>query len=151
MRPLSTRFRRAADLVLVRAGIAIDTKTLNMAGAAYHGMFGAALYADPNAFADSGMSPIKYTADAEGPVGKFTGQAFGAMMLAMGSLALFEDSLASEGVTKMFAIAMSLFSPILANNVKQGEPNFKPMWKPQALVHLPFTAIMLYNAFFKKK
>ena len=50
----------------------LDTKTLNLAGAIYHGSFGLALYADGNAFADSGMSPVKYTADAEGPVGEFT-------------------------------------------------------------------------------
>jgi len=61
-------------------GLVLDTKTLNTIGAVYHASFGAALYSDPNAFADSGMSPIKYTADAEGPVGSFTGRAFGAMM-----------------------------------------------------------------------
>ena len=62
------------------SGLVLDTKTLNTIGAVYHASFGAALYSDPNAFADSGMSPIKYTADAEGPVGSFTGRAFGAMM-----------------------------------------------------------------------
>ena len=60
----------------------LDTKTLNTIGAVYHASFGAALYSDPNAFADSGMSPIKYTADSEGPVGAFTSRAFGGMMCA---------------------------------------------------------------------
>ena len=67
----------------MRAGLAIDTKTMNTIGAVYHGGFGLGLYADPNAFADSGPSPLKYTADAEGPVGEFLGRAFGGMMLAM--------------------------------------------------------------------
>ena len=133
------------------AGITLDTKTLNTAGALYHGMFGLGLYTDPNCFADSGMSPLKYTADSEGPVGEFTARAFGGMMLAMGSLALFEDAMACEGVTKMLGIAMGLFSPLLFKCMEKGEPSFKKdMWKLQSLLHLPFTALMLFKAFGKK-
>ena len=132
-------------------GITLDTKTLNTAGALYHGMFGLGLYSDPNCFADSGMSPLKYTADSEGPVGEFTARAFGGMMLAMGSLALFEDAMACEGVTKMLGIAMGLFSPLLFKCMEKGEPSFKKdMWKLQSLLHLPFTALMLFKAFGKK-
>lgn len=140
----------ALPALKLRGGMMLDTKTLNLAGAIYHGSFGLALYADGNAFADSGMSPVKYTADAEGPVGEFTARAFGGMMLAMGSVALFEDALLCEGVTKMFAIGMALFSQILFKNIQAGEPSFKPMWKLQAFLHLPFTALMLFKAFGNK-
>jgi hypothetical protein len=130
----------------MRGGLALDTKTLNLAGALYHGSFGVALYADPNAFADSGASPVKYTADAEGPVGLFTGRAFGGMMLGMASLYLFDPE--SEGATKMYATVMALFSPILLKCISDGEPAFKKkMWIAQAFMHLPFTALMLYKAF----
>ena len=61
-----------SNALKLRGGVALDTKTLNTINGLYHVGFGAALYADPNAFADSGASPIKYTADAEGPVGAFT-------------------------------------------------------------------------------
>ena len=40
--------------------------------------------------------------------------------------------------------------PILIDNIKAGEPNFKPTWKLQALLHVPFTALMLFKAFGKK-
>ena len=141
----------APRLCAPTAGITLDTKTLNTAGALYHGMFGLGLYSDPNCFADSGMSPLKYTADSEGPVGEFTARAFGGMMLAMGSLALFEDAMACEGVTKMLGIAMGLFSPLLFKCMEKGEPSFKKdMWKLQSLLHLPFTALMLFKAFGKK-
>jgi hypothetical protein len=127
-------------------GLVLDTKTLNMAGAIYHASFGVALYADPNAFADSGMSPIKYTADAEGPVGAFTARSFGAMMLGMSSIALFDVE--SAGATKMFATVLSLFTPILIKNIQEGEPSFKVnMWKFQSLIHIPFAVLMVVKAF----
>jgi hypothetical protein len=71
-----------APALRLRGGLALETSTLNLAGCLYHASFGAALYADPEAFTDSGFSPVKYTADTEGPVGSFTGRAFGAMMRA---------------------------------------------------------------------
>ena len=92
-------------------GLNFDTKTLNMAAAIYHGMYGIGLYADPNMFADSGKSPIAYTADAEGPVGRFMGRSWGAMMTAMACMYWFD--LDNTAVTKMFAVAMALITPIM--------------------------------------
>ena len=106
--------------------------------------------ADPNAFSPSGSSPLKYTEDAEGPVGKFTGRAFGGMMLGLASSGLFDKE--STGITKMFAISMALFCPILYSNTKEdgaGAGHTK-MWKLQSLLHVPFTALMLFKAFAKK-
>ena len=51
------------------------------------------------------------------------------------------------------AVAMALFTPILAENTKEesaGAGHTK-MWKAQALLHVPFTALMLYKAFFHQK
>merc|ERR1712072_948508 len=110
----------AAPALRLRGGVSFDTSTLNLAAAVYHASFGAGLYADPNCFAESGASPLKYTADTEGPVGSFMGRSFGAMMLGMGSIALFDKE--SEGVTKMFAVIMSLFCPIMAANTKRTAP-----------------------------
>lgn len=116
----------------------------------YHVGFGAGLYADGNAFADSGFSPVKYTADAEGPVGSFTARAFGGMMLALSSAAFFDPE--SEGVLKAFAIAEGLFSQLLLSNIKQGEPSFKKkMWQIHSFLHLPLTALMLWKAFGSKE
>ncbi len=86
----------------------------------------------------------------EGPVGKFTARAFGAMMLGMASIGLFDKD--SEGVTKMFAVAMSLFCPILAANTKEDSAGagHTQMWKLQSLIHVPFTALMIWKAFGKK-
>jgi hypothetical protein len=68
----------------------------------------------------------------------------------MSSLALFDDVKESEGVTKFFAIAMSLFSPILLKCIQDGEPSFKKdTWVLQSFLHLPMTALFLYKAFFK--
>ena len=141
---------KAAGLPL-STGVSFETSTLNLAAAVYHASFGAALYTDPDAFAPSGASPIKYTEDSEGPIGKFTARSFGAMMLGMGSIGLFDKE--SEGVTKMFAVAMALFSPILAANTKEDSAGagHTQMWKLQSLVHVPFTALMVYKAFFDKK
>lgn len=141
----------AAPALRLRGGVSFETSTLNLAAAVYHASFGAALYSDPNAFAPSGASPLKYTEDAEGPVGKFTARSFGAMMLGMGSIGLFDKE--SEGVTKMFAIVMALFSPILAANTKEDSAGagHTQMWKLQSLLHVPFTALMVYKAFFDKK
>ena len=44
----------------MRAGLAIDTKTMNTIGAVYHGGFGLGLYADPNAFADSASGLLSF-------------------------------------------------------------------------------------------
>ena len=130
----------------VRAGLAIDTKTMNTIGAVYHGGFGLGLYADPNAFADSGPSPLKYTADAEGPVGEFLGRAFGGMMLAMSTAGYFAPE--SEGVMKMYAVAEALFTPLLIKNIKDESGSMKTgMWKLQALMHIPLAALSLYKAF----
>jgi len=135
-----------APSLKLRGGVALDTKTLNTINGLYHVGFGAALYADPNAFADSGASPIKYTADAEGPVGAFTSRAFGAMMLALSSAAYFDPE--STGVLKAFAIAEALFTPILVKNIQDGEPAFKKkMWIFQSFVHIPLAALMLFKAF----
>ena len=129
-----------------RAGLAIDTKTMNTIGAVYHGGFGLGLYADPNAFADSGPSPLKYTADAEGPVGEFLGRAFGGMMLAMSTAGYFAPE--SEGVMKMYAVAEALFTPLLIKNIKDESGSMKTgMWKLQALMHIPLAALSLYKAF----
>ena len=69
----------------------------------------------------------------------------------MGSLALFEDTKEAEGVTKFFAVVMSLFSPILVKCIQDGEPSFKKQsWMLQSLVHLPMTALFLFKAFGKK-
>ena len=131
---------------LFRAGLAIDTKTMNTIGAVYHGGFGLGLYADPNAFADSGPSPLKYTADAEGPVGEFLGRAFGGMMLAMSTAGYFAPE--SEGVMKMYAVAEALFTPLLIKNIKDESGSMKTgMWKLQALMHIPLAALSLYKAF----
>ena len=131
---------------VVRAGLAIDTKTMNTIGAVYHGGFGLGLYADPNAFADSGPSPLKYTADAEGPVGEFLGRAFGGMMLAMSTAGYFAPE--SEGVMKMYAVAEALFTPLLIKNIKDESGSMKTgMWKLQALMHIPLAALSLYKAF----
>ena len=136
----------------MQAGVSVsfEASTLNLAAAVYPAGFGAALYADPNAFAPSGASPVKYTEDMEGPVGKFTARAFGAMMLGMASIGLFDKD--SEGVTKMFAVAMSLFCPILAANTKEDSAGagHTQMWKLQSLIHVPFTALMIWKAFGKK-
>ena len=35
------------------------------------------------------MSPLKYTVDAEGPVGEFFGRAFGSMLLGMSTIGYF--------------------------------------------------------------
>ena len=37
----------------------------------------------------------------------------------------------------------------VAHGKSFGEPNFKPTWKLQAFLHLPFTALMLFKAFGK--
>jgi hypothetical protein len=69
----------------------------------------------------------------------------------MGSLALFADTNEAEGVTKFFAVVMSLFSPILVKCIQDGEPSFKTnTWKLQSLLHLPMTALFLFKAFGKK-
>lgn len=66
----------------------------------------------------------------------------------MASIYLFEKE--SIAVTKMLAVSMSLFTPILAKNIKDGEPAFKKkMWIAQAFIHVPFTALMLLKAFSK--
>ena len=143
------RSRSAAPIdppTTARAGLAIDTKTMNTIGAVYHGGFGLGLYADPNAFADSGPSPLKYTADAEGPVGEFLGRAFGGMMLAMSTAGYFAPE--SEGVMKMYAVAEALFTPLLIKNIKDESGSMKTgMWKLQALMHIPLAALSLYKAF----
>ena len=141
------RALRLSDVTrVVRAGLAIDTKTMNTIGAVYHGGFGLGLYADPNAFADSGPSPLKYTADAEGPVGEFLGRAFGGMMLAMSTAGYFAPE--SEGVMKMYAVAEALFTPLLIKNIKDESGSMKTgMWKLQALMHIPLAALSLYKAF----
>ena len=70
----------------------------------------------------------------------------------MGSLALFEDTKEAEGVTKFFAVVMSLFSPILVKCIQDGEPSFKAnTWKLQSLLHLPMTALFLFKAVGSKK
>ena len=122
-----------ADGLPLSTGVSFDTSTLNLAAAVYHASFGAGLYADPNCFAESGASPLKYTADTEGPVGSFLGRSFGAMMLGMGSIALFDKE--SEGVTKMFAVIMSLFCPIMAANTKEDSAGagHTQMWKLQVI------------------
>ena len=131
---------------VVRSGLAIDTKTLNTINSLYLGGFGLGLYLDPNAFADSGMSPLKYTADAEGPVGEFLGRAFGGMMLAMSTAGYFAPE--SEGVMKMYAVAEALFTPLLIKNIKDESGSMKTgMWKLQALMHIPLAALSLYKAF----
>ena len=133
---------------LVLAGLAIDTKTMNTIGAVYHGGFGLGLYADPNAFADSGPSPLKYTADAEGPVGEFLGRAFGGMMLAMSTVGYFGPE--SEAALKMFAAAFSLFTPLIFKNIGDESGSMKTgMWKLQALMHLPLVVLSIYNGFIK--
>tara|TARA_B110001452_G_C14980201_1_gene342630 strand:+ start:147 stop:518 length:372 start_codon:yes stop_codon:yes gene_type:complete len=122
---------------------------VNLAGALYHAGFGISLYAMPDSFTPSGMAPVKYTEDIEGPVGKFAHSGFGAMMLAMGSGVLLDTE--NEGFTKMLAIAMTLFCPILAKNAMPDAPGMKTtMWRAQALMHVPFTALMVWKAFFKK-
>ena len=132
-------------------GVSFETSTLNLAAAVYHASFGAALYTDPNMFAPSGASPAKYTADLEGPIGKSNTRSFGAVMLGMASIGYFDKE--SEGVTKMFAVAMALLAPIVAANTKEGSAGagHTQMWKMQALFHLPFTALMVYKSFFVKK
>ena len=131
---------------VVRSGLAIDTKTLNTINSLYLGGFGLGLYLDPNAFADSGPSPLKYTADAEGPVGEFLGRAFGGMMLAMSTAGYFAPE--SEGVMKMYAVAEALFTPLLIKNIKDESGSMKTgMWKLQALMHIPLAALSLYKAF----
>ena len=132
------------------SGVSIETSTLNLAGALYFGSFGAGLYTDPNMFAESGASPLKYTADAEGPVGKFGLRSFGSMMLGISSIGIFGKD--SEAVTKMFAVTLALFSPIMASNSQEDSAGagHTKMWKVQMLFHLPFTALMLYKAFMKK-
>ena len=133
---------------VVRAGLAIDTKTLNTISSLYLGGFGLGLYLDPNAFADSGMSPLKYTVDAEGPVGEFFGRAFGSMMLAMSTIGYFGPE--SEGALKMFAASFSLFTPILLKNIGDESGAMKTStWKLQALMHLPLAALNVFNAFIK--
>ena len=122
-----------ADGLPLSTGVSFDTSTLNLAAAVYHASFGAGLFTDPNCFAESGASPLKYTADAEGPVGSFLGRSFGAMMLGMGSIALFDKE--SEGVTKMFAVIMSLFCPIMTANTKEDSAGagHTQMWKLQVI------------------
>ena len=141
------RALRLSDVTrVVCAGLAIDTKTLNTINSLYLGGFGLGLYLDPNAFADSGMSPLKYTADAEGPVGEFLGRAFGGMMLAMSTAGYFAPE--SEGVMKMYAVAEALFTPLLIKNIKDESGSMKTgMWKLQALMHIPLAALSLYKAF----
>ena len=141
------RALRPSDVTrVVRAGLAIDTKTLNTISSLYLGGFGLGLYLDPNAFADSGPSPLKYTADAEGPVGEFLGRAFGGMMLAMSTAGYFAPE--SEGVMKMYAVAEALFTPLLIKNIKDESGSMKTgMWKLQALMHIPLAALSLYKAF----
>ena len=134
-------------------GINFDTETLNMAGAIYHAAYGIGLYSNPNMFAESGNSPIVYTADAEGAVGRFFARFSGAMLIAMGAIYLFDPT--SESVLKMFAIAQTLFTPLLLKCIENGSDDAKASfkkaaWKLQALVHLPFTLIMLMNAFGNK-
>ena len=55
------------------------------------------------------------------------------MMLGMGSIALFDKE--SEGVTKMFAVIMSLFCPIMAANTKEDSAGagHTQMWKLQVI------------------
>jgi hypothetical protein len=66
----------------------------------------------------------------------------------MSSIYLWEKE--SIAVTKMIAVSMSLFTPILAKNIADGEPAFKKaMWIAQAFIHVPFTAVMLLKAFGK--
>ena len=133
---------------VVRAGLAIDTKTLNTISSLYLGGFGLGLYLDPNAFADSGMSPLKYTVDAEGPVGDFFGRAFGSMLLGMSTIGYFGPE--SESVLKMFAATFSLFTPIIFKNIGDESGAMKTSaWKLQALMHLPLVVLSIYNGFIK--
>ena len=143
------RALRPSDVTrVVRAGLAIDTKTLNTISSLYLGGFGLGLYRDPNAVADSGRSPLKYTADAEGPVGEFFGRAFGAMMLAMSTIGYFGPE--SEGALKMFAAAFSLFTPLIFKNIGDESGAMKTStWKLQALMHLPLAVLNVYHAFLK--
>ena len=143
------RALRPSDVTrVVRAGLAIDTKTLNTISSLYLGGFGLGLYLDPNAFADSGMSPLKYTVDAEGPVGEFFGRAFGSMLLGMSAIGYFGPE--SESALKMFAATFSLFTPIIFKNIGDESGAMKTStWKLQALMHLPLAALNVYNAFIK--
>ena len=99
----------------------------------------------PIQFADSGPSPLKYTADAEGRW-VVPGRAFGGMMLAMSTAGYFAPE--SEGVMKMYAVAEALFTPLLIKNIKDESGSMKTgMWKLQALMHIPLAALSLYKAF----
>ena len=143
------RALRLSDVTrVVRAGLAIDTKTLNTISSLYLGGFGLGLYLDPNAFADSGMSPLKYTVDAEGPVGEFFGRAFGSMLLGMSAIGYFGPE--SESALKMFAAAFSLFTPLIFKNIGDESGAMKTStWKLQVLMHLPLVVLSVYNGFIK--
>ena len=94
------------------------------------------------------MSPLKYTVDAEGPVGEFFGRAFGSMMLAMSTIGYFGPE--SEGALKMFAAAFSLFTPLIFKNIGDESGAMKTStWKLQVLMHLPLVVLSVYNGFIK--
>ena len=68
------------------------------------------------------------------------------ILITMSSISLFDPE--SAAATKMFAIVLSLFSPILVKNIQEGEPSFKVnMWKFQSLIHIPFAVLMVVKAF----
>jgi len=123
--------------------------TPNAAAATYFGVFGAGLYIAPDTmFGDNAL--LSYVNDVEGPVGAFYARGFGGMMMGMAAACILEP--ASTALTSLYAISMTLFTPLLANNLKRAmsgdKSGFKKkMWIPQALVHIPFTVFMLAKAF----
>tara|TARA_B100000513_G_scaffold134801_1_gene60650 strand:+ start:2638 stop:3105 length:468 start_codon:yes stop_codon:yes gene_type:complete len=139
---LTVKEQVAAPALRLRGGSAL---TPAAAGALYHGFFGAGLYISPDMFGDK--SVLSYAKDVEGPVGGFFGRGFGSMLLGAGLAYLVEPE--ATVLTPLYAIMMTLFTPILAKNIKDGdEGGFKrKMWIPQAFVHIPFTVFMLLKAF----
>jgi len=118
-----------------------------MVGAAYHGMFGATLTADPNFYSPSGASPVKYfESDAEGPFGEFTSRGFGIMMFAMG-LAYFVEP-ESKALTALYAIASALFTPHMLNTYSSNKSANKKTWLLQIPMHLAIVAMTVKKAFF---
>ena len=110
-------------------------------------MFGVTLMADPNFYGPSGASPLKYfNSDAEGPVGDFAFRGFGIMMSAMGLAAIAEPE--STALTKLYAIALSLFTPHMIGTYKGNKMGNKKMWLMQIPMHLLVTALSVKKAFF---
>ena len=125
----------------LRGGLDLtDLDTAAMLGALYYGGFGVTLLADPEVFyGKDGFLP--YFKVAAGPVGRFFGREFGAVMTGMAA-ANFLDGADKATMLKIMAIAGVCLLPQMYSN-SQDDVNFVDwMWKAQIVSHIGVTYVL---------